>query len=66
MTIDLSHTDPRNYMAEIEKALTLAGYPAVAEALHSKHARDLMEVWVLLPDDVEIKLYPEGINAETN
>ena len=56
MTIDLSAVDPRHYQHEIERALTRAGYIAVVEALHSAHPRDLMEVWVLLPEDVEIKL----------
>jgi hypothetical protein len=57
MTIDLSRTDPRDYLHEIERCLTIAGYIAVVEALHGKRARDLMEVWVELPEDVEIKLW---------
>ncbi len=54
MTIDLSNIEPRDWHHAIEAALTRAGYIAVAEALHSKHARDLMEVFVELPDDVKI------------
>ena len=57
MTIDLSKTDPRNYQTEIERALCLGGFVAVAEALHSARPRDLCEVWPLLPEDVEIKLW---------
>lgn len=57
MTIDLTKTDPRQYQVEIERALTHAGYIAVAEALHGKRARDLMEVLVELPEGVEIKLW---------
>ncbi len=57
MTIDLTKTDPRNWLSEVERALTLANFPAVAEALHSAHPRDLAEVFVLLPEDVSIKLW---------
>lgn len=57
MTIDLSKTDPRDYLTEIKRVLTIKGYIAVAEALHSAHPRDLCEVWVMLPEDVEIKLW---------
>lgn len=57
MTIDLATTEPRDYQREIERALTKAGYVAVAEALHSSRPRDLAEVLAMLPDDVEIKLW---------
>ena len=57
MTINLAAVDPRDYIREIERALTRGGYIVVAEALHSAHPRDLAEVLALLPDDVEIKLW---------
>jgi hypothetical protein len=56
MLIDLSLVAPRNYQAEIERALTRAGFVAVAEALHSARPRDLIEIWPLLPEEVSIKL----------
>ena len=64
MTIDLSTVAPRDYLHEIERALTTAGYIAVVEALHSKRARDLNEVWVELPEDVEIKLWEATNGAD--
>lgn len=57
MTIDLSTTDPRNYLSEIERALCHAGRTAIAEALHVAHPRDLCEVWPLLPEDVTLHLW---------
>ncbi len=54
MTITLPLPLPRDWLHQIEAALTIANYIAYAEALHSRHPRDLAEVWVLLPEDVEI------------
>ena len=60
MTITLPLPLPRNWLTLVENALTLENYIAVAEALHSRHPRDLAEVWVLLPEDVEISFVGEG------
>lgn len=57
MTIDLTKTDPRAYLAEIERALVQSGMTAAASLLHTAHPRDLTEVFVLLPEDVSIKLW---------
>ena len=60
MTITLPLPLPRDWLHEVERALTRAGYIASAEALHSRHPRDLAEVWVLLPEDVEVRFEGEG------
>ena len=65
MTIDLSRIDPRQYQHVIEAALTNGGYIAIAEALHSARPRDLCEIWPLLPEDVEIRLW-EVTDADPN
>lgn len=57
MTINLVTVDPRNYLQEIERQLIEHGYSAVAQALRNARPRDLAEVFVLLPDDVAIKLW---------
>ncbi len=57
MTINLVAIDPRNYLHEVERQLIAAGFVAVAQALRNALPRDLMEVFVMLPDDVEIKLW---------
>ena len=63
MTITLPLPLPRDWLHLVEAALTIAHYPAVAEALHSRHPRDLAEVWVLLPEDVEICFAGEGLGV---
>ena len=67
MTIDLSKVDEHWYLAEICRALTTWGYHAVVKRIREgdaehKPPRDLAEVFVLLPDDVAIKLgeVPDG------
>ena len=60
MTITLPLPLPRDWLHQIEAALTIANYAAVAEALHSHHPRDLAEVWVLLPEDVVLRFEGEG------
>ncbi len=66
MTIDLPFPLPRDWLRTIETELTKGNHIAVAEALHSARPRDLAEVWVLLPDDVSIKLWevPHGTNNQ--
>ena len=54
MTITLPLPLPRDWLRIIETALTTSNHIAVAEALHSARPRDLAEVWVLLPEDVQI------------
>ncbi len=54
MTITLPLPLPRDWLRLIETALTNSNHIAYAEALHSARPRDLLEVWVLLPEDVEI------------
>ncbi len=54
MTIILPLPLPRNWLTLVETALTRENHIAYAEALHSARPRDLAEVWVLLPEDVEI------------
>ena len=56
MTIFLPLPLPRDWLTLVETALTLGNHIAYAEALHSARPRDLAEVWVLLPEDVTIKL----------
>ena len=62
MTIDLSRVEPRWYLTEICRALTSGKRADVAERIIAAHPRDLAEVFVLLPDDVAIKLWevPDG------
>ena len=60
MTITLPLPLPRDWLHRIEAALTKENYIAYAEALHSKCPRDLAEVWVLLPEDVELRLEGEA------
>ena len=55
MTIILPLPLPRNWLTLVETALTNENYIAYAEALHSRHPRDLAEVWVLLPEDVVLR-----------
>ena len=64
MTITLPTDSPRTWQHVIEVALTRGGYIAVAEALHSARPRDLAEVLVLLPADVNIAW--EEANDATN
>ncbi len=63
-TINLATIDPRDYLHEIERQLIEHGYSAVAQAMRAALPRDLMEMFVLLPDDVEIKLW-EATNGAT-
>ena len=60
MTITLPLPLPRDWLHQIEAALTIANYIAYAEALHSARPRDLAEVWVLLPEDVAIRFDAAG------
>jgi hypothetical protein len=57
MTINLSQTDPRDYLRDIERALCTAGRLAAVAAIHSGRPRDLAELLILLPDDVELRLW---------
>lgn len=57
MTINLATVAPRDYLREIERALTQDGRLAAVAALISARPRDLAEVMVLLPDDVYIRLW---------
>lgn len=65
MTINLTSVHPREWQREIERALTNGGYIAAAEALHSARPRDIAEVLVMLPDDVQIQI-EEVSNATHN
>jgi phage tail protein X len=65
MTITLPLPLPRDWLRLVETALTTGNYPAVAEALHSARPRDLAEVWVLLPEGIEIRL-EDSVGQSTN
>lgn len=65
MTIVLPFPLPRDYLRTIETALANGQYIAYAEALHSARPRDLAEVFVLLPEDVEI-IFREDSYATLN